>query len=462
MSPPTTREDIVREMVIAIDGPSASGKTTTARGVARRLGLRHVDTGAMYRAITLKAMGEGVDLGNAGAVGRVAAGADIDFVDGEAGQAVVMDGEDVTQAIRSPEITRQVSLVSTHAEVRHAMVRRQRAFSDQGGVVLEGRDIGSVVLPSAHVKIYLDASIDVRAARRRAELEARGTATSLEAVRSELQARDHYDSTRSLSPLRIPIGARIVDTSRLTIEEQIEQVVATAEVAAARIVGLLDNPGRVRLLRKRNPALRAGQWFFFLIAKVFWGMRVVHRDHRQYAENYIYACNHRSNGDPPIVGSTIQRNLFFVAKRALFRFRPFGWVISKVNAVPIRRGAFDRAALDTFLDLLEQGHSILIFPEGGRSRSARLRPPKAGAGYLALKSGKPVYPMYVDGTLSLKRSLFRKPHLTVIHGRPMRLTDTDLSKYQDPEHYRDFGAMVMCAIEALQDEHQRPPGAGTC
>ncbi|MEE9269276.1 MAG: (d)CMP kinase [Candidatus Krumholzibacteria bacterium] len=457
MSLPRTEKDVLREIVITLDGPSASGKTTTAREVARALGLRHVDTGAMYRAITLKALRAGADPSDAAAVGRLADAVDIEFADSAAGRALLMDGEDVTSDIRAPEITRQVSLVSAHAEVRQSMVRRQRALSGNGGVVLEGRDIGSVVLPSAHVKVYLDASLEVRAARRLEELEARGIASELAAVREELKKRDHRDSTRSVSPLKVPVGARIIDTSDLTIEQQVQSVVETAREVAGRILALVDQPQRLRALRRRNLPLRAGQGFFFLIAKVFWGLRVIRKDRHDYAENYIYACNHQSNADPPLVGSTIRRNLFFVAKKALFKVKPVGWLLSAVNAVPIRRHTFDRAAMDTYLELLAEGQSIIIFPEGGRSRAATLRPAKPGTGYLALKSGVSVYPLYVDGTMSLKKSLFRRPRLTVIHGRPMRLTEKDLSQYQDADHYRDFGAMVMSAIQALKDEHHQPP-----
>lgn len=456
MNSPKTRKEILQNIVIAIDGPSGSGKTTTAMELARQLGLRHLDTGAMYRAVTLKALRRSEDPDDAEAMGRLAGDAVIEFAENPGSQQkVLLDGEDVTEAVRSGDVTRNVSLVSSHASVRTAMVRRQRALADLGGVVLEGRDIGSVVLPGADVKIYLDASVDVRASRRFKELQGRGVTTDPDTVRRNIEERDRLDATRDVSPLTIPIGACVVDTTHLSIVDQTAAVRRIAEDTAERIAEVVVPRGGENQFRKKRFGYAMAYAAVLLATRLLWGIRVLRKDHRDYAEAQIYASNHRSNVDPPIVGSTLSREVHYVAKRSLFKNKILGGLIGYYNAVPIRRAVFDRGGMDRCLRLLESGRSILIFPEGSRVAGDHLGKPRAGVGYLALKSGRPVVPVYVEGTNRLRLAMVRRPPVTVIQGRPIRFTDADLSKYQSPEDFREFGQMVMTAIAALKDEYER-------
>jgi cytidylate kinase len=455
---PQSSNDILERIVIAIDGPSGSGKTTTARGVAQRLGLRHIDTGAMYRSVTYKVLRSGVAPDDADAVGRIADHADIRFIEAAgAPQRVILDGENVTADIRSAEVTGQVSLVSSHRQVRKSMVRRQRALADDGGVVLEGRDIGSVVLPGAHVKVYLDADVDVRATRRMEELAGTG-GKSLNDVRADLEARDERDRQRELSPLKIPIGASIIDTSDLTIDGQIDAVVAMAKERAQQVFSLIRGRLENDPARKRRVHFIMVQWMARWLARLLFGLRVVRKDPLHYGEHHIFASNHRSNIDPPLVGSNVRENIHFVAKAALFKIPILGPFISTLNAFPIQRGRFDRAAMDRCLQILDGRNSVLIFPEGGRVLGDVLGRSKAGVGYLALQSGVPVIPIYIHGSNRLRQALFRSPRVTVIFGQPIHLTDGDLARHQNPDDYREFGAMVMAAIEALKDEHESPTG----
>jgi len=456
MSSPTIEADILGSLVVTIDGPSGSGKTTTAREVARRMSLRHLDTGAMYRAVTLRALRANLDLQDEDAVAQVAESSQIEFVEqtGKA-QRVLLNGQDVSEAIRSADVTSNVSLVSSYRRVRTAMVGRQRALADTGGVVLEGRDIGSVVLPSADVKIYLDASIDVRAERRCKEIRSGGGETDVASIRKSLEDRDKLDTTRDVSPLMIPVGARIVDTSDLSIEEQVQEVVRTAEQTAERTAQLIHpNRRSNRFMRKRFI------WWFcqqgtLVVLRIVWGLRIYRKDRTSYLEPYIFASNHRSNLDPPVIGATVDREVHFVAKRSLFENKLFGRFIRFLNSVPIRRGKFDRTAMERFLQVLGSGQSVLIFPEGGRVGGEELGDARPGVGFLALKSGRPVLPVYVDGTHRMGRAAARNPRLTVTYGKPMRLTDVDLEKYTSPDQYRDFGRMVMAAIGAIKEERER-------
>lgn len=212
-------------LVIAIDGPSASGKSTTAKLVAHRLGYTYIDSGAMYRAVTLAAIRAGIDPADASAVEELAAGLVIRFRCNEDGSLqTLLNGEDVSGEIRTPEVTSLVSQVSTYAGVRNAMVELQRAMSREGGVVLDGRDIGTVVFPNADVKVFMVADIGARASRRREDMVVMGEALTVETIAEDLERRDYLDSHREISPLRKAEDAVQIDTSGVTIEQQVEQV----------------------------------------------------------------------------------------------------------------------------------------------------------------------------------------------------------------------------------------------
>lgn len=217
-----------RNLIIAIDGPAGSGKSTTARLVAERLGLLHVDTGAMYRAFTLKVLESGIDPGDVERVSALVEHTAVELQKEGSRLRVLLDGRDVTERIRLADVTKAVSAVSSVAMVRKAMVKQQRAMSAAQGVVLEGRDIGTVVFPDADVKVYLIASLEARAKRRHLELKERGVDVAASVLEQEIAERDRLDSTRNESPLKQADDAIEIDTSLLTVDEQVSLVVARA------------------------------------------------------------------------------------------------------------------------------------------------------------------------------------------------------------------------------------------
>lgn len=220
-------DDDVQRRVVAIDGPSGSGKSTVARGVARELGLRVLDTGAMYRAVTLSVLGAGVDLSDADACADVARRAGVEVEQG----VTRLDGRDVTAAIRGPEVTAAVSVVSAHPAVRGTLVERQRAWvADHGGGVVEGRDIGTVVFPGAALKVFLEASDEERARRRQRDEETAARAAELADVRAALARRDTLDRGRVASPLRAAHDAVVIDTTGRSVEEVVAEVVSRYRV----------------------------------------------------------------------------------------------------------------------------------------------------------------------------------------------------------------------------------------
>jgi cytidylate kinase len=217
-------------LIVTVDGPAGAGKSAAARGLARVLGLPYLDTGAMYRAVGLAAARAGVsfplDEDGARRAVEVAERITIEFRDGASTPRVLLDGEDVTAELRRPEASRRASMVSVVPGVRRAMVARQRELAERSGGVVEGRDIGTVVFPDAPVKIFLTASPEVRARRRFEELQRQGVAARWEDVLAEQQERDRRDAERADSPMRPDADAVVFDTSRLSLEDVVEQLQA--------------------------------------------------------------------------------------------------------------------------------------------------------------------------------------------------------------------------------------------
>ncbi|RPH94788.1 (d)CMP kinase [candidate division KSB1 bacterium] len=217
-----------RGLIIAIDGVAGSGKSTTAKLVAKRLGYMHIDTGAMYRAVALKMLRCGVEVTDSDKIEDLLHNTLVSQKEVDGLPHVLLDGADVTDEIRTPEISLWVGPVSENPRVRKHLVRWQRDLGKNGAVVLEGRDIGTVVFPDADLKIYMVADLKARAKRRRKEMLTRGIDQSMTEVETALQARDERDSNREHSPLRKASDAIIVDTTDLTIGDQVDKVVELA------------------------------------------------------------------------------------------------------------------------------------------------------------------------------------------------------------------------------------------
>lgn len=210
-------------IIITIDGPAGAGKSTTARRVAEHLGYTYIDTGAMYRAVTLAAIRKHASIDEA-TLDAMCSTISITLRQSQNGQRTHLDGEDVTDAIRDASVTALVSQVSSFPAVRRHLVKRQREIGINGGVVMDGRDIGSVVFPNAQVKVFLVADLDARTRRRLADEQAKGISVDEETLKDQIALRDKLDSERAASPLIKPEGAVEIDTTHLTINEQVEKI----------------------------------------------------------------------------------------------------------------------------------------------------------------------------------------------------------------------------------------------
>lgn len=220
--------DKIVSMIITIDGPAASGKSTVSRRVSDVLGFLHLDTGSMYRALTWKALKDHVDLKDSRKLVRLAKGADISFKPQKNGSKVliILDGKDITDEIRKPEVSQNVSTVSSYPMVRKEMVKKQRQIAKGKNVVAEGRDCGTIVFPQAEIKIYLEATVGERAIRRSKELKEKGLSIDLNKLKRDIILRDNKDSSRKTSPLMKAPDARVIDTTMMTIEEVVREIIS--------------------------------------------------------------------------------------------------------------------------------------------------------------------------------------------------------------------------------------------
>ncbi|NLW56452.1 MAG: (d)CMP kinase [Firmicutes bacterium] len=405
-----------RKITIAIDGPAGSGKSTVAKRVAEELGILYLDTGAMYRAITLKALRSELSLDNQEELTRLAGQVELDFQrmpDGS--HHLLMDSEDVSEEIRSLPVSQKVSIVAAVPGVRAQLVKQQREIGARGGVVMDGRDIGTVVLPQADLKIFLTASLEERTQRRWLELTAKGVNVTPEEIKEELIRRDALDSGREVAPLRPAVDSVTIDTSNLSIEQVVERILALSSS--------LKVPEAPGLLYKI-----CGSFLYFCL-KVFYRFSVEGAHHLPATGPVIVASNHTSLLDPIVVGCSIlprQRPVRFMAKEELFRIPLLGPLIRKLGAFPVRRGKGDRAALRAAMEVLKEGKVLGIFPEGTRYNDNKLHPLRHGVSLLAMETNAKILPVIIRGTQNL--TFFRFPRIKVYIGEAFTLAPVGTKK----------------------------------
>jgi cytidylate kinase len=404
-------------MIIAIDGPAGSGKSTVARAVATKLGLDYLDTGAMYRSVAFAAIRRGIDPDDTDAVAELARRVTIDVSD-----TVMVDGVDATIEIRGPEVTRAVSVVAANPAVRAELRDRQRAWqAAHGGGVVEGRDIGTVVFPGADLKVYLTASDTERARRRHNEVsalhyDADSPALAVEQVQADLAARDHMDSTRAAAPLAVAPDAVVIDTTGRTVEDIVTDVLARLDQPAppAAERSAADAPARkpgtdAHGAWRPEPKGRIGQTFdraLYAFCRtaihgfgvLYWRLRIVGRENLPTSGAFIVAPVHRSNVDTPLVGAITRRRMRFMGKDSLWKTRAGARFLSALGGFPVHRGSADRDALRRCIEVIAGGEPLVLFPEGTRQSGPDVHPLFEGAAYVAARTGVPIVPVGIAGT----------------------------------------------------------------
>lgn len=424
-------------MIVAIDGPAGSGKSSTAHELARRHGLTFLDTGAMYRAVTYECLRQDTNIDDEAAVSAVAGHTEIRFQGSGENQRVMANGVDVTREIRTPEVDHAVSKVSAYPQVRSQMVSQQRAIGAAGGVVAEGRDIGTVVFPAAEVKIFLTADAASRARRRIAQRKEHGMGTDGEdeaEVARELARRDELDSNRKESPLRPAEDAHVIDNSTLSMDEVlglIDGYMEEAEKNAGKTGAKQDSSKPARAPRKTGeaPRMRAfgGNSFddyydhtmhefplptraFMAFAatvvtaatKLLWRWKI--EDGRLLWDDRrgrVIIMNHTSMLDPVIVIVSAyfhHQRVRTVFKSEFSKNKLVSWFFSRCGCIPVRRGTADLKVVRRAQAALQKGECVLIFPEGTRIKSDDQPVTIHGGFALMAQMGKaPVQPMAIVG-----------------------------------------------------------------
>jgi cytidylate kinase len=433
-------------LVVALDGPGSSGKSTVGAAAALELGYRFCDTGLLYRAVTWLAVRRAVPASDAAAL--VALVRDIELADDDAGRLarVVVGGEDVTAEVRGEDVDALVSAVSSVPALRAALLGRQRTIAVEGRIIMAGRDIGTVVLPDADLKIFIDASAEERARRRAEERGIDPTGPEGLAILDALRRRDELDSTRAVAPLRAAPDARHVVTDGNRLEDTVAAVVAIVREAEDRATASgtrSESPsGRAPRPAASAPPRPLERHLTPLITLTALGARILARaftrirfegaiDEIPREGPVIFAANHISNADAVIIGGwlipRLGRRLHWMAKKEMFSWPIIGWMAAHGGMHPVDRSTADIDALRLARRILDEGHPLFVFPEGTRSLDGRLQEAKDGVAVLALRTGAAIVPIGIAGSDRVwpKGRLLPRPggRVTVTVGRPFRLAD---------------------------------------
>lgn len=448
-----------------MDGPGSSGKSSVGAEAAARTGLRFCDTGLFYRAVAYAAGQRAIAETDAAGLVALVDAIRVEADDRGRYAVVTLDGRDVTAEVQTPAVDEAVSGYARVPELRAALLARQREIAGRGAVVMAGRDIGTVVLPDADLKIYLDASVEERARRR---AEERGIGPEDDAageILAQLRERDAVDASRPVAPLRRADDAIVIHTDGLAFEATVGRVVAAIESvggdaapattpadrapdapsavapsspAAPASLGARPSPPRRPPIAQTPIAtritwiIRIASFVMRLVTRLFTRV-VIEGDLASFPRTgaVLVAANHASNADPVLTGGFLNtrlgRPMNWMGKREVFDWPIISWLARHGGVHPVDRGAADVDAFRTAMRILDEGHILAVFPEGTRSPDGRLQPAKDGVAVLAARSNAWIVPIGIADSDRLwprgKRMPRRIPRVTVRIGTPFRMQD---------------------------------------
>lgn len=433
---------------IAIDGPSGAGKSTVAKALAKEFGYIYVDTGAIYRTVGLYMQRNGVSTEDTAGIENNLDNVKVElkYVDGE--QRMFLLGEDVSDFIRTPLIAKYASVVSAVPKVREFLFEMQRSLARENNVIMDGRDIGTVILPNADVKIFLTASAEARAKRRVAQLEEKGEKVNYDEILASIKERDERDSGRDIAPLKAADDAVLLDTSSLTLEESIAAAKKIAE----------DKINSKKKLTSKKKDKNKGGFYRFLKKTLAPILRFTMRIKTYGAENekadgaLIVCANHTALFDVLSLAVSFKRQLRFLAKKELFKIPLLAQLISALGAYGVDRGKGDVAAIKKTLSVLEEGEIVAMFPQG--TRYPKVDPAKtevkSGVGMMVYRSKADVQPVFIR-VKNYKYRFLRKKE--VIIGKPIKYEEFGFTN-GGSEEYERAAKMVFDRILELRNEGQ--------
>ena len=425
--------------IVAIDGPSGTGKGTVTSYLAKKLNLLYIDTGATYRCVTLKLLKENIDFEDKEKIKDILKNINIEFKKDK----VFLDREDVSLEIRKDPVNSNVSQVSHILEVRQSMVELQRKMSEGKNVILEGRDIGTNVFPNADVKIYLDASVDERVKRRLKQNVEKGIESTEEEVRKNIEFRDNNDKTAKIAPLRQAEDAIYVDTTKLSIkevEDKLYKLIKKKKRDAKWIErGYIQTKNTVfkRFLRK------IVKCFLASLYHIAFRVRKTGLENLELNEGFIICSNHINYLDAAAIVLLNKKKIRFIAKSDLFRIPFISFLGHIFDVIPIKRGKNDLASIKMSLKALKNNEILGIFPEGTRKGLEKNVKVKNGAVFLAEKANVKIVPVGIGGTFKP----FSKVYIN--YGKPIDITSF---KSDDPNWIDEASNYVMEQIIMLTNK----------
>ncbi len=410
--------------IVAIDGPAGTGKGTVTKILAKKFNLINIDTGAMYRCVTLDMLNKNVKLEELDKIKEILETIQIEMKKDGDKDLVFLNGEDVTEKIRSKEVSSLVSQVSSIKEVRFSMVGLQRKMAEGKEVIMEGRDIGTYVFPAADVKIYLDADLEERAKRRFKQNKEKGINMPYVEVLENIKMRDENDKAKEIGALKLAHDAEVVDTTSMSIN----QVVREISSIIAKKKKEIKLQSKIYKPRKENAWKRFVRKVVKIILstayRIAYRVKITGDVPKEGA--YILCCNHINYLDAAAIVLFNKRKVNFVAKEDLFTHGILMWLGHLFDAIPIKRDMQDIEAMKRFLKVLKNGELLGIFPEGTRKGMEKNMKAKNGAAYMAIKSNVKVIPIGIHGTFKP----FSKVYLN--YGEPI-----DLSEYKNQKDKLD-------------------------
>lgn len=406
--------------VVAIDGPAGTGKGTVTEILSKKFKLVNIDTGATYRCVTLDMLNKNIGIDELDKIKELLSKIQIEIKRENNKQLVYLNGEDVTEKIRSKEVSELVSQVSGIKEVRLSMVNLQRKMAEGKDVIMEGRDISTYVFPNADVKIYLDADLEERAKRRYNQNQEKGIKMSYLEILENIKKRDENDKSKKIGALKVAMDAEVIDSTNMSIGQVVREISNIIE----------KKKSEIKLEKKIYKVRKETSWKKFVrktikvilstVYKIAFRVKITGKVPNDGA--YIICSNHINYLDAAAIVLFNKRKVNFVAKEDLFTHGILMWLGHLFDAIPIKRNMQDIEAMKRCLKVLKNGELLGIFPEGTRKGMEKNLKAKNGAAFMAMRANVKVIPVGIHGTFKPFSKVY------VNYGEPM-----DLSKYNKEE-----------------------------